>query len=52
MASRPTWRSYNMWRFSCFALAAVMSAALAFAVLSYEAVKTALANPVKSLKTE
>jgi len=35
-----------------FALAALISAALAFAVLSYEAVKTALANPVKSLKTE
>jgi len=35
-----------------FALAAVIAAALAFAVLSYEAVKTALANPVKSLKAE
>jgi len=35
-----------------FALAAVISVLLAFAVLSYEAVKTALANPVKSLKTE
>jgi len=34
-----------------FALAAAISAILAFAVLSYEAVKTALANPVKSLKS-
>jgi len=35
-----------------FALAAIISVLIAFAVLSFEAVKTALANPVKSLKTE
>ncbi len=56
------WYAMNSWLGSfaykvelswwIFALAAIMSAALAFAVLSYEAVKTALANPVKSLKTE
>lgn len=35
-----------------FALAAIISVLIALAVLSYEAFKTALANPVKSLKTE
>jgi putative ABC transport system permease protein len=35
-----------------FALAAVISILIAFAVLSYEAIKTALANPVKSLRSE
>jgi putative ABC transport system permease protein len=35
-----------------FALAAIISILIAFAVLSYEAVKTALANPVKSLRSE
>jgi putative ABC transport system permease protein len=35
-----------------FALAALISALIAFAVLSYEAIKTALANPVKSLRSE
>lgn len=56
------WYAMNSWLGSfaykvglswwIFALAAIISATLAFVVLSYEAVKTALANPVKSLKTE
>jgi ABC-type antimicrobial peptide transport system permease subunit len=56
------WYAMNNWLSSfaykvdlswwMFLLATVISAALAFAVLSYEAIRTALANPVKSLKTE
>jgi ABC-type antimicrobial peptide transport system permease subunit len=35
-----------------FALAGIISALIAIATLSYEAVKTAMANPVKSLRAE
>jgi putative ABC transport system permease protein len=35
-----------------FALAGVLSTLIAFLTVSYQSIRAALANPVKSLKTE
>jgi putative ABC transport system permease protein len=38
------------WKF--FAVAAVMALAIALFTISFQAIKAAIANPVKSLRTE
>jgi len=35
-----------------FALAGILSIAIAFATVSFQAIRAALANPIKSLRTE
>jgi putative ABC transport system permease protein len=35
-----------------FALAGIVAVAIAFATVSFQAIKAAIANPVKSLRTE
>lgn len=62
IASPLAWYAMNSWlkNFAyqtdikpwVFAIAAVLSAVVAFATISFQSVKAALMNPVKSLKTE
>jgi putative ABC transport system permease protein len=62
IATPIAWWAMNKWlqdfvyriniQWWVFALAGVMALAIAFATISFQAIKAALANPVKSLRSE
>ncbi|WP_310588340.1 hypothetical protein [Dyadobacter sp. CY326] len=62
IASPLAWYGMNLWlrnfayqtdiKWWVFAFAAALSALIAFATISFQSVKAALMNPVKSLKIE
>ena len=62
IASPLAWYAMNKWlqnfayqtsiTWQVFALTSVIAVVIAFATISFQAMKAALANPVKSLRTE